>query len=215
MSHSNTAKFRHNAWRISLPCYFAALMTMAFSAQARGDHGYSGYGRPYQDPYVERRQAYRDDAFGRYKYPRGRPIPGDGLNRNNRPGNGLNYGYGGRQAEPYPDFRQQNQRRRFSDNSGPRQRDYQQHDRHSDFHRYNQRRGFSDNSGPRQREFRQPERRDSRRDYWRNGNGYHHGERFNDSRGRHDYQSRNYRDQGQKYYRRPSGNNYYQPRINR
>ena len=156
------------------------------------DRRYSGRDYPRDYAYGKRHKRYRDDAFGRYKYPRGRPIPGDGLNRGNRPGDGLNYGRDARSGERYPHFRKQPHIRSYSDNSGPRQREPV----------------YRDGRDGWQEHRRSP----SRRDNYRDGYGYR-GYRGSGDRGRrHGYDGYG-RGDGRQYYRRPSSSNAYTPRI--
>ena len=164
------------------------------------DDRFSRYENHHRYPYSDRNRRYSDDAFGRYKYPRGRPIPGDGLNWGNRPGDGLNYGRDERPSERYPDFRHYPRRRGYSDNSGPRQSEPDYRNRNDgDYRRERWRgnqRGWSDRHN---------------RGY---GYGYH-GYQPRRERGTRDGYSGspNYEDPRQSY-RRPSSNNAYRPRIN-
>ena len=164
------------------------------------DDRFSRYENYRHHPYSERNRRYSDDAFGRYKYPRGRPIPGDGLNWGNRPGDGLNYGRDRRSSDGYPDFRRYPQRRGFSDNSGPRQSERDHHDRNDadyrrDRHLSNQR-GWSN----------------------RYNRGYSYGYKGykpRRERGTRDgYSGSRYHENSPQSYRRPSSNNSYRPRIN-
>ncbi|MEM7468577.1 MAG: hypothetical protein AAF387_17035 [Pseudomonadota bacterium] len=129
------------------------IFSMAATAEYYGDRGY-GYGKRghYPDP-----QAYNDRAYGAYKYPRGRPIPGDGLNRHNRIGDGLNYGNRRDYRRDYPSFR------RSRPNS-----------------RYDAPRTYSDNSGAhRSRRNNQADRSVQQRDERRHADRYDSGDRRN------------------------------------
>ena len=169
-------------------------------ANVSADDRFSRYDNYRHQPYSERNRRYSDDAFGRYKYPRGRPIPGDGLNWGNRPGDGLNYGRDRRSSERYPDFRQHPQRPSFSDNSGPHQSERDYHHRNDADYRRDRWRG--------------DQRGWSNRHNRRYGYGYE-GYQSRRERGARDrYSGSRYREDSRQSYRRPSSNNSYQPRFN-
>ena len=173
-------------------------------SQVKADDRYSRYEDYHHRPYSDRNRHYSDDAFGPYKYPRGRPIPGDGLNWGNRPGDGLNYGRDRNSRERYPDFRRYPQRRSFSDNSGPRQSEPDNHNRNDADYRYGNR---QDNWRGDHRGWSNPRDR---------GYGYgYQGHQPRHERGTRDgyFGSRHHEDRSQGY-RRPSSSNAYRPRVN-
>ena len=153
--------------------------------QAYAEHGSTNYGTRTGDRYEQYRHNYhgnyqpyrqgnRDNrAFGTYKYPRGRtyqqrPIPGDGLNRHNRPGDGLNYDRNRNAQKDYPHYRQGRYQNQYGDR------------------RYNNRHHRSPSDNTRSRRFaEQPSRRyDSRNDNRAYRDGYRGRDKYNQPRDR-------------------------------